>query len=237
MLRRILYLIAVLTALSPTSLLAGEKLRLIIPDFKPYTYFEQGEFKGVGVKKVKNILDALEIPYSLSIAPNYGRAVEELKQGRVDGLFLASENEERNAVAIFSQPVMINRWSWFTHKDSPILPSDPNFKQLTTVATHLNTNTHKWLVKNDYRVTFTPSDLHSLPKTLFNKRVGTVFLAETVFLDSCLAQGIDETFFNQHIESSKPYGIYITKAYAASHPEFMPKLNRAIMNTKLSLKN
>lgn len=232
MLRSILYIITVCLAAFPTHLLAADQLRLIIPDFKPYTYFEEGEFKGIGVDKVTSILEALELPYSLAIAPNYGRAVEELKQGRVDGLFLASENEERNAVAIFSQPVMINRWSWFTHKENPLSPNDPTFKQQATVATHLNTNTHKWLVKNDYRVTFTPNDLHSLPKTLFNKRVGAVFLAESVFFDSCEAQGIEESFFDQHIEISKPFGIYITKQYAESHPDFMSKLNQAILDTK-----
>lgn len=207
---------------------AEETLELIIPNFKPYTYYQDHEFKGIGVEKIKKIFDSMNVPYSLSLAPNYGRAVDELKRGRVDGLFLASENEERNSIAEFSTPLMINRWSWFLPQGSEIHPSHPSFKLNANIATSLNTNTHKWLERNHYRVSYAPSDIRALPKMLIKKRISVVFLAERVFLESCKEQGIDPKAFIQVVEVEKPFGIYISQAYLDRHPFFMKKLNEAI---------
>lgn len=226
---RLMLLLALLFA--PLKAVSGDHLVLILPDFKPYTYLEQGEFKGIGVDKVRQILDKTETPYEFRLAPNYGRAVEELKNHRVDGLFLASENDERNAVAQFSDSVVINRWSWFMHKGVRLMPDETGFKEQISIATHLNTNTHKWLKKNNYLVGFAPADLNILPRVLLNRRVGAVFLAEAVFLKACEDQGIDPRSFTQIVEIAKPFGIYIHKAYLENNPEFMGKLNQAIQQT------
>ncbi|MCP4594897.1 ABC transporter substrate-binding protein [Neptuniibacter sp.] len=207
---------------------ADERIELIVPSFKPYTYFEDGEFKGIGVEKIEQVFAELEVEYTLTLAPNYGRAVDELKKGRVDGLFLASENEERNAVAEFSSPIMINRWSWFLAQGSDLHPSQENFKQEAQIATHLNTNTHKWLSRNGYNVGYAPSDTLALPRTLHKKRISAVFLAELVFIESSKELGLSEDDFIQVVEIAKPFGIYISKAYLEHHPGFMQRLNTAI---------
>ncbi len=210
---------------------ADERIKLIVPDFKPYTYYQDGEFRGIGVEKIKKIFSHLDIEYRLSLAPNYGRAVDELRKGRAEGLFLASENEERNDIAEFSKTIMINRWSWFLPENSKLHPSQPSFKKKAEIATYLNTNTHKWLEKNSYKVSYSPSDTKALPMLLDKKRIRVVFLAELVFFESSKEQGIDPTRFVQVVEKEKPFGIYISKDYLKKHPHFMRKLNDAIEAT------
>ena len=219
---------ALLILFASINISAEDTLELIIPNFKPYTYYQDHEFKGIGVDKIKKIFALMNVPYSLSLAPNYGRAVDELKKGRVDGLFLASENEERNSIAEFSTPLMLNRWSWFLPQGSEMHPSHPSFKLNANIATSLNTNTHKWLKRNHYRVSYAPSDIRALPKMLIKKRINVVFLAERVFLESCKEQGVDPKVFIQIVEVEKPFGIYIAQAYLDRHPSFMKKLNEAI---------
>lgn len=208
--------------------LHASSMHLIVPDFRPFTYYEAGQFQGIGVNKVSRIMADIQLSYQLKLVPNYGRAVEELKKGRTDGMFLASENAERNQVAVFSAPVVVNRWSWFVRKDSALQPGTETFINTATVATHLNTNTHKWLLKEGYQVEFTPTDINLLPKVLINRRVDAVFLAEEVFLKSSESLGISQDAFTQVVEIAKPFGIYIHKDYLQANPGFMDKLNTAI---------
>ncbi|WP_261841529.1 substrate-binding periplasmic protein [Aliamphritea ceti] len=221
-------IIALTPLLLFNSAIYASPINFMLPKFKPFTYVEDGEFKGIGVEKVRTIMDSMDTPYNLELAPNYGRAVEELKKNRVDGMFLASENAERNKVATFSEPVVINRWSWFILKDSKLLPGNITFHSKALVASQLNTNTHKWLLKENYQVGFAPSDIDLLPWVLSKGRVDAVFLAEEVFLKSCEDLDINPDIFIQVVQIEKPFGIYIHNNYLQSHPGFMDRLNSAI---------
>ena len=92
------------------SVYAEDTLHFILPNFKPFTYQESGEFKGLGVERVSSILNNSNIPYRFTLAPNYGRAVEETRRKRSDGFFLATQNRERDEIAHFSNPILMNRW-------------------------------------------------------------------------------------------------------------------------------
>ncbi|WP_286238485.1 substrate-binding periplasmic protein [Neptuniibacter halophilus] len=207
---------------------AEHPIRLAVPDFPPLTYYADGQFRGVGIEQLESALQALRQPYVFSLVPNYGRAVQEVRKGHYDGFFLASENRERNQIAVLSDPVLINRWSWFLRSDAPLLPDDMAFKSQAGIATHLNTNTHRWLLEHDYRVTYTPGDVDDLLKPLIRGRVNAVFLAEHVFLDSCRRLGIDPQRFLQIVEKPMPMGAYISKRYLADHPQFMQQLNEQL---------
>ena len=61
-----------------------ESIKFVIPDFKPYTYALDGELKGIGVENISSIFKRLGLEYSLTLVPNYGRAVREVKVGRAD---------------------------------------------------------------------------------------------------------------------------------------------------------
>ncbi|MFO6424326.1 substrate-binding periplasmic protein [Motilimonas sp. KMU-193] len=216
-----------------TSYVSAAPLRLAVPQFPPYTSFENGQFSGIGVELVSQAFTQLDQPYQLISVPNYARALAELRRGRIDGFFLASENEQRNRLAVFSEPLMVNRWLWFMRHDDLRDPASESFKQQAQVASLLGSNTSVWLFANDYKVLTKAVDIDELPPLLLTlKRIDAVFLAEKVFKQELLLQGFADADYRQVEQSSKPFGIYISKSYLAHRPDFMAKLNEAIKQVK-----
>ncbi len=210
-------------------------LRLVIPNFPPFTYAQNGQAEGIGVEKVKKILAAANINYSIRVVKDYGLALLLMKTGKADGMFLASENSDRNEVAIFSKPIMLNRWCWYFKADSNLTPLKRRFKQMAKVGTILNTNTHKWLRINDYRVAGKPDNATALNKMLLAGRINAVFLAEQVFE---LAIPTEQYYlYHKMIAVEKPFGIYINKRYIKKNPLIMSRLNNVIPEVKKSLKS
>jgi len=205
-------------------------MRLVVPEFRPFTYMNQsGLAAGTGVDSVKRILQSLEIPFSLRVVPNYGRALAELKEGRADAFFLATENAERNAHATLSSPIVINHWSWFTLTKG-LSPGAQVFREEASVGTILNTNTHKWLESEAYRVSIAATEPVRLIELLILGRIDAIFLAENVFYGAYtkIAAAPDVT---QTIEKSLPMGVYISKSYQTQHPDFMTRFNAKIQET------
>lgn len=207
---------------------AVKPVRFVVPSFKPYTYQEDYDIKGLGVSLVTRAMDNLNHPYTLKLVPNYGRALTDLSKGSADGFFLASENAERNAVAVFSKPLMTNRWSWFFIRQSPISTKRPNFKTNTKIGTFLHANTHKWLIKHDYQRIKPVTKVELLPEMLIYGRIQSVFLAEVVFHDAVTKAGFDISQFRRQEEVAKPFGIYISRGFLKDHPGFMERLNTEI---------
>lgn len=219
---RLLFLSALIHA---SSLYAQPEIRLVVPDFKPYTYEENNEIVGYGVSTVLKILDKMTVPYTLSIVPNYGRALAELSHDRADALFLASQNEERNRVARFYGPIVINRWIWFVNSDDHgLTPDSDHFKEQARIATLLNTNTHRWLETHDYKVTFAGSDVAQLIDLLSNGRVDAVLIAELVFKDALRLRGA-KAEFREYIHSERDFGIYFSKRFLRLNEGFLEQFD------------
>ena len=206
--------------------------RFIVPEFKPYTYVENGEFKGIGVELVSKVMEDLGLSYEMELAPNYGRAFIETKRGNADGFFLASKNGERDAIAVFTEPLTTNNWSWFFKAGSVFNPRASGFKETVEVGTFLHTNTHKWLLENGYRVSSAVTKVELLPKMLELDRLGAVFLAEVVFNESAAQANLSNRHFVKIVEISKPFGMYISKGYLSGHPNFLKEVNAAIKRLK-----
>ena len=202
--------------------------RFVVPDFKPYTYVEDGAFKGIGVDLVTKLMKDLDQSYEIELVPTYGRAVIEIKRGNADGLFLASKNAERDAIAVFTDPLATNNWSWFFKLGSVLNPRAKGFKEQVEVGTFLHTNTHKWLLDNGYRVSSAVTKVELLPKMLELDRLDAVFLAEVVFNESAVQANIADHQFVKIVEVSKPFGLYISKQYLSGNPDFLEKINGAI---------
>ena len=205
-------------------------LRLVVPQFPPYTSESDGDFSGVGIELIEQLMLDMEIEYQLRSTPNYARALGELIRGQADGFFLASENSQRNNVAVFSEPLLINHWSWFLAQDSTIPPDSSAFKAMTKVGTIHGSNTNKWLIEHNYNVTSKANSAALLPVLLLDKkRVDAVFLASLVFRKELALHGYSSDKYIEIVEQSKPFGIYISKEYLENNPGFMEKLNSAIL--------
>ncbi len=208
--------------------LAAAPLVFVLPHFPPFAYLDQGIVRGIAVDKVVPVLEALGLDYQLTLVPNYGRALEEVKQGRAVGFFLASENAQRNKVARFSQPVMLNNWSWFYRADhQEITAPAADFSTGFAIGTIAHTNTSYWLKKHNYQ--YQVDGIDNLLKLTFEQQwLDAIFVAERVFLTAAKKHGLENTRYRQKVAVAKPFGIYISKAFLASSPDFLPRLNRQI---------
>lgn len=203
---------------------------MAMPDYPPYTYIQNGDYHGVGYEAFVRIMTDLQQEFKIMPEPNYGRAVKDMENQVVDGLFLASENSERNAVAEFSVAVTYNRWTWVWLKQRTDLdPASISFKQKAVVSAQLNSNLHIWLVKQDYKVAGAPNHVRMLFTLLNSRRVDAIMLPELTAKAMMQQEKLDPSLYSMHLEMQLPFGIYISKAYIARNPDIMPKLNQAIM--------
>ncbi|QBC42623.1 substrate-binding periplasmic protein [Iodobacter fluviatilis] len=207
---------------------AQNKIIFNVPIFPPYMLENDGKISGIGVELVEKIMKEAGVQYVLKIVPSYARALEDVKDNKSDGFFLASQSAERDKFAVFSNTIMINRWCWFYPAGSTLNPKDIKFKSEAKVGTYLNSNTHKWLLENGYIVTGSPQKIDSLLKMLNVNNINVVFLAELVFIDSIHKMGGNPDSYIKVIQEEKPFGIYISKEYLSKNKGVMEKINAAI---------
>ncbi|WP_185235313.1 transporter substrate-binding domain-containing protein [Teredinibacter franksiae] len=229
--------LATMAFLLPMSLAAEySELHLNIPAFKPYQYMEKGKPGGVGVIKLSNVLNRMQVKYRITSVPNYGRAVLNLRNGHSSGFFLASQNTERDKLGVFSAPLMINNWVWVLTSNSTADVHSDDFKRHRRVGTFLHSNTHKWLIKNEYQRILPSMQAHLLPRQLYNKRLDAVFLAETVFVHHAKKDKLNIEHFKFVVEAGKPFGAYISKSYLKQNSGFMEEFNSLILKANKSSK-
>jgi ABC-type amino acid transport substrate-binding protein len=90
-------------------------------------------------------------------------------------------------------------------------------------------NNHS-LTRHNYNVTTKPNSAGTFPILLLEKkRIDAVFLTSVVFRNELTQQSYSVDDYVEVVEKSKPFGIYISKAYLIKYPDFMNKLNTAII--------
>ena len=206
----------------------AEPLRLVYPNFPPYT-FASDEQSAAGNFLVDKIMQVLEQPYKMAPVPNYKRALSDVQYGVADGFFFASQNSQRDAIAEFSNPIVYNNWSWFFRYDSYFDPDANNFKTDVKVASIEGTNTLRWLNTHHFKVVGKQKNVAKLAQLLFDlKRIDAAFLSADVFKSSHVHPNLVSGEYIEVVQRSAPFGIYISKAYSEQHPGFMQDLNLAI---------
>jgi len=206
---------------------AVEPIRFVVPNFPPYTYLKNNEIAGLGVSRATKILQQADIPFSFKLTTDYDRAIHEVKSGYSDGFFLASQNDERDKIAVFTKPVMQNAWCWFLLNSTRLDPQDIKFKS-ANIGTILNTNTHKWLNKNEYISVSGVLEPQTLLKMLSKGRLDAIFLSEAVFTAAIAKIGHSKSNYKIVVQKIRPFGIYISKGYLANNPEALIKINESI---------
>ncbi|NRB69011.1 MAG: transporter substrate-binding domain-containing protein [Vibrio sp.] len=210
---------------------AAYNMHFFLPDFPPYTTIDElGEPAGIGIDKVLPILSSIGVEYTMTVSSNHGRALSELRKQRSDGFFMASQNEERDEYAVFSAPVMSNRWVWIVRSEDveQFAPHDPVFKSQAKVTSLLNTNTAFWLKNQGYQIASPATHIYGLIEKLDLKVVDAVLVAESVFMHNYT----NLSGYGVILEEEKEFGLYISKHFLAQHPEFMERLNEAIQRLR-----
>ncbi len=203
-----------------------EVLDLVSPNFPPYTYQYNQVITGLGPELVEKVLSETGIPYKITMVEDYGTALYAIKVKLADGVFLASQNTQRDAIATFTRPLIINKWSWFMLEDFRGDPKSEAFKAQAEIGTINGTNTHKWLKTNGFTVSARPLDAAFLVAMLKSRRIDAVFIAEAVF-----EHAIDEkerTQFKKIVELEQPFGIYISHDYLKAFPNALSQINSSI---------
>ena len=210
---------------------ASEKavLRMAMPDYPPYTYIEDGQYQGEGYDAFVFIMQQLQRDFNISLVPNYGRAVLDLQNDVIDGLFLASENAERNSMAVFSDPVSITRWTWvWLTQQQTLTPDSSNFASRAIVSAQINSNIYLWLKAQGYRVAGGPNDIRDLFRLLNNRRVDAIMLPEQTALTVIQENNYPLQNYQFKTMRELPFAIYISKRFLEKEPDFMVQLNNAI---------
>ncbi len=192
-------------------------ISLVSPFFPPYTDIKNQEVIGIGPDLIRQVFANTNISYKITVVEDYGAAVHVMKENLADGIFLASQSAERDAVAQFTQPLMINRWSWYVLKGSAVNFTSEIFKSQAGIGTIKGTNTSKWLKSNNYTVIAQPTDSQVLVAMLKSHRIDAAFVAEAVF-----EHRLDENELSQFtkvVEVEKPFAIYISHDYLKKHPD------------------
>lgn len=208
---------------------AQQALRFLMPDYPPYSYQENGSYKGVGYEAAAAILADMQQPFSVQLVPHFGRALGALQQGTADGFFLATESAERNKVAEFSEPVLMVEWTWvWLKRRTDLVPGSEHFKQKAQVSAQTNSNAFQWLKDHNYQVMAGTTDIRGLLNLLKFNRVEAILLPELTVKTLMAEQHIDTALYSFQQEIHLPFAFYIDKAYLQKHPHFMHQLNAAI---------
>ena len=197
-----------------------------VPNFKPYTYEENGKIVGTAITPVSNALNAIKVPHTIKLFATYSLLLKALKKNEIQGFFLASQNKERDRYAIFSKAIAFNSWSWVFLKNKTKDTSDNDFKHSAKIGTIKGTNTYHWLVRHGYDAQGFEAD--DLPMQLSQKKIDAVFAAQTVFRYSAVKAGLSNSDFDFKVESSKPFAMYVSKKYLQANPSFLQQLNKHI---------
>lgn len=226
--KRIFYTLVLFTIL--ISFAAHSKKILIgYPEFKPYTYTEDGVAKGLGVEVFSTIAKKLQLDYQLLPIETHGNGFTRLKRGKLDAVMLATQNEERDTHAKFSAPIAQNVWSWFfianDKTDYQALIANKDIK----VASITNTNTHKWLIKNNYKSVSTTIDITAMLRQIDRSRIDAIFIAEYVLKHKLNALNLNVEAFHIHRQLTKPFGIYVSHDFLKTRPGFMTELDKEIL--------
>ena len=226
-----LFLVLLLTSFAAKS----DKLKIGYPEFKPYTYTLDGEAKGNGVEIFSVLANKLSFDIEWVPVETHGNGFARLNKNVIDAVLLATQNPHRDQLGRFSAPIANNIWSWFLlkqpGKNYQALVNDKEIK----VGTLKNTNTHNWLLDNDYHAVAATNDLTAMLRQIHNNRIQAIFISERVLKSRLKTLKLSSKGFYIHRQVEKPLGVYISHQYLDKHPQFINKLNQQI--TKLKAAN
>ena len=215
----------------------GLTMRFAVPYFPPYIYLDENkQLTGHGINRVSKVLDKMELSYQFELVANYGVALEQLRNGKIDGFFLATQNRYRDRVAKISDSVLINNWSWFYNKTSNLDLESEHFKQTGKIGTLLNTNTQLWLQDNGYTISTLSHDVDTLVSMLINDRLDAVFLSESVFLHSLANYPEKHQKIASVTKASRDFSVYFSNEFVGSHRWFLDAFNGELAKLKANEK-
>lgn len=224
-------IIGCLIALCSVSLEA-QTLRLSTHDLEPYGYYdEHGRFTGSAVNVLQCALSRMDVVLELTVVP-WKRAQNLALGGAVDGFFAASQKADRDAYATMTVPIADQDWIWFWPASSDLTSADLERKQDFVFSSFIGANMQYWLESEGYRtMSALPNTTETLVRMVVSGRVD-IGLANRQVLQVLLEQNPGMPPVETALAQERPLGAYIRKDWLSSRPQFMPELNRHILNCR-----
>ena len=218
-------LLLALLVVSP--LAQAETLRLVIPEYLPYTSMVGGTPHGIGVDRVVPLLASLGLTCQIT-GGTFEQALQATKAGEADGFFMVTKNKERDQAAVFFAPIFYNNWTWYFSADSKLDPKDPNFSNSVIVGAISGSAPAGWLSQHDFHTKLT-TGIDELPALLAgHKGISAILATDLVVNEAIKKSGIPADKFRAVLAERKPFGLYLSKNWVNKNPELAANLTAAI---------
>jgi polar amino acid transport system substrate-binding protein len=129
MMRNYVVTILSLTLLIISPLSLAVKLNIVTLQYPPYAYKEGEQVKGVAVEIVTEVLNRMELPFTITILP-WARALHQIEKGKADAIFTLFKNPEREVFADYSDQILISQIVSLYVKKNAIIKFSGDLKQL-----------------------------------------------------------------------------------------------------------
>ncbi len=216
--------------LMPQPSIANNVIRLTAQEWPPYQMVAGDGVDGVAARVVRCALVRLGFEPKITILP-WPQAQQEVREGRADGFFDASENLERDAYATLSIPIVpeVRRWYW--RHDRVVNVDD----RTIAVAVQSGTVMHQWLIENGYKNIHVVSTIEDLIYLLNSENIDAIFSNQLVFDWNVAISGISMDAFNSLESQEVGLGVYFRNSYLSEHPGFLQKFNEQAEDCRMSV--
>lgn len=197
-------------------------------DLPPYSFRNaEGEIGGLAGSVVGCVFEGIGRQVEIHIVP-WKRAQIEVERGQAHGFFAASKNDYRDSYAVMSEIIADQKWTWYLLSETAGNPNSDDFRTGRVVSSFLGANMQGWLIENSYRtVEYPPQDNEALLDMLLKKRFDAI-LANNQVMDSLLRSQKQSEQVRKILLRNKPLGVYFSKAFLASEPDFLQKFNAEV---------
>lgn len=206
---------------------AADDMRLLALNAPPYIYkLQDGSVEGLFHDRLSCILGKINQPFSVEIVP-WTRAKIEVESGRAEGFFPTIKSDKYENYATLTDAVMSTNYYLYYLKESPIKPSDPDFKEKAQVSILSGTLQNKALEAAGYRLGPDAHSFEGLFDFLAHGRADAILISGVIARALLLQRGKLKEY-DRAFHSKLSFGAYLSNVYLEKNPNLLKAFNKHI---------
>lgn len=183
----------------------------------PYQIMADKGLEGKSIDTMNCIMNKLKKKFEIKIAP-WKRSKSLIKKNKISGFFAVAHSHKIDEIAIFSNPLFLEKWYWFAIK--PIRRSNIKKERIGAV---LGSNTALWLEENGFPRDHLVASEEAAVKMLVNDRLDYVISNSQYMEKELKKQNVPKKIYSL-FEKYTPLGVYFSKKLAGS--KFLKEFNK-----------
>jgi len=188
-----------------------------------YSADKSADSLGESAQLVRCVFSYLPQEVALHVQP-WRRVQREVLSGVSDGFFTAMEDPRINQYASLTDPLVLQKWYWFSRADTA-LDADPTTLRGGTI---LGSQQQLWYELNGYDNTLAAQDLPQLIKLLFAGRIDVILADRGHFNEATSALNVSADQYREKFFRYVPLGVYVGHHFSAKNPNFIAAFNHQI---------